>query len=68
MSRYIFTDKFNSLAHFVLGTLSIRFPILIFLFLFYQIVGFLIKKDDFLIDVSEFILGIITCYAIIKTF
>ncbi len=68
MSRYIFSDNFNSLAHFVLGVLAVPFPILIFLFLVYQIVGYVIQKDDFLIDVIEFILGLITCYASIKTF
>jgi hypothetical protein len=89
MPRYIFTDNFNSLAHFVLGVLAVKFPILIVLFLFYQITQFLkdiswneikvlakresrkgaiatlLLKDNFLIDVLEFILGIITCRAIL---
>jgi len=37
--RKIFTDKYNSLKHFVLGVLSYYYQFIIPLFLLYQIIS-----------------------------
>jgi hypothetical protein len=68
MARGLFTDGFNSLVHFVLGMLAIQFPILIVLFLGYQIVEsmILVVDPNFFIDILEFVIGVMLSY-IIKT-
>ena len=64
MARGLFTDKFNSLVHFALGILAIKFPILIFIFLGYQLLEsiLLVYDPNFCIDILEFLIGIITGY------
>ena len=60
MARALFTDRFNSLFHVILGTLALRFPILIVLFLGYQIVEsmILVKDPNLFIDILEFLIGL----------
>ena len=66
MGRGLFTDGFNSIAHFVLGLLAVHFPILIFLFLAYQILESIMLGNDpnFFIDILEFVIGMAISYGI----
>jgi hypothetical protein len=68
--RSIFADRFNSLVHFVLGVLAVKFRILIFLFGGYQILESIILVDDpnFFIDILEFVLGMCLSFVILKAF
>jgi hypothetical protein len=60
--RWIFTDGFNSVVHFVIGALSYKFPILIPAFILYQL---LIHADqNTIIDLSEFAIGYIVVHTI----
>jgi hypothetical protein len=52
--RYPFTDRWNSLWHFLFGMVAVYIPFIIPLFLIYQ--GIQGKPND-LIDVLEFICG-----------
>lgn len=53
--RLIFTDKWNSLWHFVFGKISLNFWLIIPIFLIYQ---FIIKYDyNSIIDTIEFGIG-----------
>jgi hypothetical protein len=52
--RYLFTDGFNSIWHVVFGCMAVYIPLLIPLFLIYQIRQG--KPNDF-IDVCEFAIG-----------
>ena len=67
--RKIFTDKYNSLIHFVLGVLSYYYQFIIPLFLLYQIlesyyIVYNNKKDEnIIIDVTEFIIGYFVMFA-----
>jgi hypothetical protein len=61
--RKIFTDKINSFFHFLFGTLSYNFFIIIPIFLLYQSIESMylynlgIKDYNLLIDISEFFIG-----------
>lgn len=65
--RTLFTDRYNSLCHFIFGAMSYKFFIIIPLFLLYQsfeciYLHYLGKKDiNLLVDVSEFFIGYIVC-------
>ena len=48
---------YNSIAHFVLGYGSAYVFIILPVFMSYQIYGYMVKGDDVVKDVSEFILG-----------
>jgi hypothetical protein len=66
MGRGLFTDGFNSITHFCLGLLAVHFPILIFLFLAYQILESIMLGNDpnFFIDILEFLVGMSISYGI----
>ena len=57
-SRFIFTDGFNSLSHFIFGILAVYLYIIIPIFLIYQFRD-MTDKNVF-IDVLEFCLGYLT--------
>jgi hypothetical protein len=67
--RKIFTDKYNSLKHFVFGVLSYYYQFIIPLFLLYQslesyYIVYNNKKDEnIIIDVTEFIIGYFVIFA-----
>jgi len=67
--RKIFTDKYNSLKHFVFGVLSYYYQFIIPLFLLYQslesyyIVYNNQKDENIIIDVTEFIIGYFAIFA-----
>lgn len=56
ITRPLFTDGFNSLAHFGFGVLAAAQPIVIPIFLYYQ---FYISKSNAMMDISEFGIGLI---------
>jgi hypothetical protein len=58
--RPLFTDGFNSLAHFVFGALSTRLILIGVIFTFYQ----LQNKENFLVDMGEWLVGYIFAYAL----
>lgn len=53
--RPLFTDGFNSFWHFVFGVLSVRFLIIVPLFLAYQLSD--IYEKNVWIDIGEFVIG-----------
>jgi hypothetical protein len=62
--RDLFTDKFNSMWHFVFGVLSVFFPLILPLFVIYQYKD--INEKNLRIDLSEFFVGFILCVSLIK--
>jgi hypothetical protein len=54
--RYIFTDGFNSMWHFIFGILAVQYMIIAPIFILYQLIQG--KQNDF-IDVVEFAIGYI---------
>jgi len=54
--RYIFTDGFNSMWHFIFGILAVQYMIIAPIFILYQLIQG--KPNDF-IDVVEFAIGYI---------
>jgi hypothetical protein len=63
-SRAIFTDGWNSFWHVFFGIVSIRFNIIIPIFIIYQLIH-LYDKNLF-IDISEFFIGIFGIYVLIS--
>ena len=58
MTRQVFADKRNSFAHFLLGIVTVKFPIIAVLFLLYQLRD--IDDDNVAIDILEYIIGLFT--------
>lgn len=54
-SRHLFTDGLNSISHFVFGLFAVRFPILIPLFISYQLLD--PSDTNLLVDINEFVIG-----------
>ena len=54
-SRQLFTDGWNSLWHVLLGILSIRFLVIVPIFVIYQLMDFYDK--NFFVDIAEFFIG-----------
>ena len=54
-SRELFTDGWNSLWHVIFGALSIRFFIIIPIFVIYQLIHY--KDTNLFIDLAEFFIG-----------
>ena len=54
-SRQLFTDEWNSLWHVLLGILSIRFLVIVPIFVIYQLMDFYDK--NLLVDIAEFFIG-----------
>lgn len=59
--RRFFTDHWNSMWHFVFGVFSIKFPLLVPLFILYQCMTDLFN-DDIFVDIWEFLIGHIFGY------
>ena len=57
-SRFIFTDGFNSLCHFIFGVLSVYLYMIIPIFLIYQFRD--MNDKNVFIDVLEFCFGYLT--------
>ena len=57
--RPLFTDGFNSLAHFFFGVLSTKAILIGVIFAFYQ----LQNKENFLVDMGEWLVGYIVAYS-----
>jgi hypothetical protein len=55
MTRAIFTDGANSAVHFVLGT--INSPVISVLFLGYQFGEYLLIRDTFFPEITEYAIG-----------
>ncbi len=62
MMRFPFTDKWNSFWHIVFGAISIYIPIIIPIFVIYQIIQGTL--NDLVIDIFEFFFGycLVLCY------
>jgi len=54
-SRELFTDGWNSFWHLLLGILSIRFLVIIPIFVIYQLTDFYDK--NLFVDIAEFFVG-----------
>jgi hypothetical protein len=64
LPRNIFTDGLNSFWHFVIGMFAVKYPLLVSLFIFYQILD---RHDiNICIDILEFILGFTITYFFLK--
>jgi len=61
--RDFFTDKFNSVSHFILGILAAFCSLILPLFVIYQYVTF---NENVRVDLSEFFLGFIVSILFIK--
>jgi hypothetical protein len=62
--RSIFTDGMNSFWHFVIGMFAVKFPLLVSLFIFYQILD---RHDvNICVDILEFVLGFTITYFLLK--
>jgi hypothetical protein len=53
--RPLFTDGWNSFWHVFLGILSIRFLVIIPIFIIYQLIDF--NDKNILVDIAEFFVG-----------
>jgi hypothetical protein len=62
--RDVFTDGWNSFWHVFFGILSIRFNIIIPIFIIYQLIH--IYDKNLFIDISEFFIGIFGIYVFIS--
>ena len=54
-SRELFSDGWNSFWHVLLGILSIRFLVILPIFVIYQLINFYDK--NLLVDIEEFFIG-----------
>jgi hypothetical protein len=54
-SRELFTDGWNSFWHVFLGILSIRFLVIVPIFVIYQLIHFYDK--NLFVDIAEFFIG-----------
>lgn len=63
-SRAFFTDGWNSFWHVFFGVLSIRFNIIVPIFIIYQLMH--LYDDNLFIDISEFFVGIFGIYVFIS--
>ena len=54
-SRELFTDGWNSFWHVLLGVLSIRFLVIVPIFVIYQLIDFYDK--NLFVDIAEFFIG-----------
>jgi len=62
--RNIFTDGMNSFWHFVFGMFAVKFPLLVSIFILYQILD---RHDiNLCIDILEFLLGFTITYFLLK--
>ena len=61
--RDFFTDKFNSMWHFILGILAAFCSLILPLFVIYQYATF---NENVRVDLSEFFLGFIVSILFIK--
>lgn len=57
--RYIFTDKWNSFWHLVFGLISIWIPMIVPVFVYYQLFKY---DENSLIDLGEFGIGYISSF------
>jgi hypothetical protein len=62
--RYLFTDRWNSFWHAVFGACALYCPIIIPIFLLYQIIQG--KPNDLVIDTSEFFIGLFISFIVSK--
>lgn len=62
-SRALFTDGWNSFWHIFFGFLSIRFNIVIPIFIIYQLIH--LYDNNLFIDLSEFFIGYLSVYGFI---
>jgi hypothetical protein len=53
--RALFTDGWNSFWHLLLGILSIRFLIIVPIFVIYQLIDF--NDKNLIVDITEFFIG-----------
>jgi hypothetical protein len=60
-SRELFTDGWNSFWHVFLGVLSLRFLVIIPIFIIYQLIDFYDK--NLFVDIAEFLIGFFLCYS-----
>ena len=58
--RKLFTDGWNSFWHVFLGIISVRFHIIIPIFIVYQLIDY--KDINLFIDISEFFIGFIVSF------
>ena len=63
--RDIFTDKFNSLSHFILGVLGVYYWPILPLYVLYQYQD--INEINLRIDLVEFFIGYILCLYLVKS-
>lgn len=61
--RDFFTDKFNSIWHFILGILAPFCSLILPVFIIYQYATF---NENVRVHLSEFFLGFIVCISLIK--
>ena len=54
--RYIFTDGFNSMWHFIFGILAVQYMIITPIFIMYQVIQ---GQPNDVVDVVEFAVGYI---------
>lgn len=60
--RSLFTDGWNSIWHFVFGILAIYQPIIIPVFVLYQVIDW--YDENMMIDLLEFFIGYVISYFI----
>ena len=55
--RKLFTDGWNSFFHFIFGVISVKYKIIIILFLLYQFYDY--NDVNLFVDIAEFFIGFI---------
>ena len=65
LARKPWTDGLNSFWHFAFGALSVKFPLLILLFVGYQSLD--MKEKNYLVDLFEFFFGFLVATIISHT-
>jgi len=62
-ARLPWTDGWNSFWHFAFGTLAVKFPLIIILFVSYQSLD--IYEKNYLVDLFEFFFGFLISLIVI---
>jgi len=63
LARKPWTDGWNSVWHFAFGTLAVKFPLIIILFVAYQSLD--IYEKNYLVDLFEFFFGFLISLIVI---
>lgn len=68
MPRNLWTDGWNSFWHFTFGALTYKIPVILLMFLVYQLIAnHGIYEKNVSVDILEFFIGLTSMLAAVKT-